>query len=62
MREASDAPCPKRLVQRAAPHAGSLPDALCCGCPGSCIGWVSTTVARYVYPLPKVGQSSQRRG
>jgi hypothetical protein len=28
---------------------------------GFCIGWVSTTIARYVYPPPKLWMSNQRQ-
>ncbi len=28
---------------------------------GFCIGWVSTTIARYVYPPPKRWQSNRRQ-
>ncbi len=27
---------------------------------GFCIGWISTTIARYVYPPPKFWSESQR--
>ncbi len=29
---------------------------------GYCIGWVSTTIARYVYPPPKRWLTPQRQG
>ena len=29
---------------------------------GFCIGWVSTTIARYVYPPPKRWQLNRRQG